>query len=126
MKFKLLIFFLFSAVVVFNSCNKKDEPEPVKVKSQATSIADSLMRITDSLRGKDYLHKNFYGIHKHGQNLAVHAHQNIPKKIRMRKKAAKIKGKRIEAFNKSEERRKKRIEEYMKNKAAREEGKEAN
>lgn len=72
------------------------------------------MKITDSLRARDFLHKNFYGIHKHGQDLAKHAHQNIPKKIRMRKKAAKIKGQRIEAYNKSNERRKKRIEEYRK------------
>ncbi len=81
--FYLLVFF-----VVFGCSNKKDTKE--QNVSQASSIADSLMKITDSLRARDYLHKNFYGIHKHGQDLAKHAHQNIPKKIRMRKKQRKL------------------------------------
>lgn len=114
----VLLFFLV-LILSYYGCSKKTN-EIEKPKSQATSIADSLMRITDSLRGRDYLHKNFYGIHKHGQDLAKHAHQDIPKKIRMRKKAAKIKGERIRAFNKANERRKKRIEEYQRKKKLRE------
>lgn len=114
MKWYILILFTTLFFITFNGCSTKDSNSKPVVSSAATSIADSLMRITDSLRGKDFMHKNFYGIHKHGQDLAKHAHQNIPKKIRMRKKAASIKGKKIEAFNKENERRKKRIEEYRK------------
>lgn len=113
---RLQLFVYLVLFVLLYGCTKNSDTKEQPSQASMSTVADSLMKITDSLRGKDYLHKNFYGIHKHGQDLAKHAHQDIPKKIRIRKRAAAIKGKKIEAHNKSIERRKKRIEKYFKNK----------
>lgn len=75
--------FLLSAVVVsllLSSCNKKEEPSVAETPTDDYSTL-LLIEKADSAWNKKLGHDpNFKGVHAHGKDLAVHAHQNIPKK----------------------------------------------
>lgn len=102
---------LFSGMIfiALYGCGKNSE---IKTSRETETIKDSLTAVIDSIRLAN-LHKNFSGRHAHpgsNRNLGVHAHQNIPKKIKMTKNRARNlnKAKRIEELQK--ENRKKILE----------------
>lgn len=63
--------------------------------------AEEFMRKADSLRMErmKMMHKNFVGKHRHNKNLAVHAHQNIPAKVRRMKNSARLRARKRELAN---------------------------
>lgn len=98
------------------SCNQKsdempqfpDAPDSTQTKDSATL---SKILAADSVYA---LQQQFNTIHQHGKDLAVHAHQNIPKKRRLLKEAATIRPARMEAYKRARARREERIKNQLK------------
>lgn len=73
-------------IVLFGCGEKKN----ISTSKKNDLTKDSLTAVIDSIRLAN-LHRNFVGKHAHpgsNRNLAVHAHQNIPKKVKIAKTRA--------------------------------------
>ncbi len=98
-------------MALFLGCQQGDKSN--KTLQTVDPVADSIRAFNmakvaeaDSLAK---LHKTFTGTHQHGKDLAKHAHQNLPKKRYMRKKALAVHASRMAAQQQEEERRNARI-----------------
>lgn len=79
-----------------------------KSNEQATGIGNNAVQKiaqADSIRDSKNGSIGFVGIHSHGQDLAVHAHQDIGRQRRILKEAVRIQDSRESAYQKELERR---------------------
>ena len=108
------IFFTLLTILLLGCGNKNDnEPEFPSASNQLGKDSATLDKIAqaDSVYA---MQQQFNTLHAHGKNLAVHAHQDIPKKRRMLKRAAALRPQRIAAQKRAKERRQQRIKEQQK------------
>lgn len=104
---------IFISSLIFAALFGCGEKENINTKKSDDTVKDSLTSVIDSIRLAN-MHKSFVGKHIHPGsqgNLGKHAHQNIPKKVKLSKVRAKHlpRAKRIEKL-KMESRRKTLIE----------------
>ena len=109
-----ILFTLISLIFIIGCGNNSDEtPQFPNASDSVVQNSSTLDKIAqaDSIYS---MQQQFNTLHAHGKDLAVHAHQNIPKKRRMLQRAAEMRPQRIAAQKKAKERRQQRIQEQQK------------
>ena len=115
MKTKLFSLCIFSLLILsLTHCNKDSDTPEFPNAPDSTNSEDSATLAKLAQADSVYnMQKQFNTLHAHGKDLAVHAHQNIPKKRRMLKRAAEIRPQRIEALKRARANRQARIKEIQ-------------
>ncbi len=95
----VLLLVSVSFLFIYYSCS--DSKNNRGMTKEQSEKADEFIRKADSLRMErmKMMHKNFVGKHRHKKNLAVHAHQNIPAKVRRMKNSARLRERKRELAN---------------------------
>ncbi len=105
------LIFLLLFLSLLNSCQKREKQSSESTEQENRS-ALLLIEKADSAWNKQMQHDStFTGIHNHGKDLAVHAHQNIGKKRRVLRKGVAVRTEREGSYWKESERRRRKLVE---------------
>lgn len=106
----LFIIKLIILIISITGCGKKSGNETSsQVDRETAAKADSLLKLAE-------MHRGFVGVHSHGKNLPLHAHQDPNKKRRILKRQAELAPIKSDAAKKSGIAREKRIKKILEEK----------
>lgn len=109
MRFRVLL--TFTLLVCFSACSRKSNSSGEQI-ATSEEEAGALLRIqqADSTwKNKERHDPNFTGMHSHGKDLAVHAHQDVKKQRYILQKGVEVQESREEAFRQQSERRRQEL-----------------